>query len=416
MSFYETPLSDSQDAEFHPAYVPRPDPLPIPVPNIFDAPTMCIKINEFWASHLIGALDVLDQVDSWQGSPEEVEAARQQVRELIVKLGEYCMDDPCCPDLVESANVNTLTEVQNLYNQYVTQNAQQAAANQGIYDGTPQSVYFNAGADFDSNGDDILCNAIANLLGQLIGFVSARTALATALLAAGTAAAIAALAAMAVFTAGQSIVVGAAFAGSLALGIADIEEAWSDTVAQNKVRCCMFDNLVGQELTEANFANSLSGCGFDPDSHEERIRSGLEPLLQQSANWLAMLQALNIAQPTGTEPCECDCAVEDLVLVPMTPSTTVEKLTDTTWRVISSYMPGDDPARPNARVATIREEFYRCVNWVSSTQGMVDGAWVDCDNVDGSTLGFPATTAIRITFRQDAEDINTVITIDCGEA
>lgn len=416
VTIYESPLNDQQDAEFHPQYVPRPNPLPIPEPNIFDAPTMCIKINEFWASHLIGALDVLDQTDSWIGTPEEQEAARQQVRELIARLGGYCMDDPCCPDLVESAQISNLTDIQNLYNQYMNANNQQATANQGIYDGTAESVYFNAGADFSSGGAGVLCSAIDNFVGQLVGFVGARTALAAAGIGVATSAAIAALVAMGVFTGGASIVAGVVLGASLAIALADVEEAWNNPTAQQKVKCCMFDALNGQVLDRLTFETSLSLCGFDEGSPEERIRLGLAPMLAEEANWTAFLQCLNIAQDGGTDRCNCTCAVEDLVLVPMTPETTAEKLTDTTWRIISSYKPADDPARPDARVATIRDQFYRCVDFVSSTQGMVDGSWVDCANEDGSTLGFPATTAIRISFRQDAEDIDTVLTIACGEA
>lgn len=323
------------------------------------------------------------------------------------------MDDPCCPELVDSAIAGNIAQAQNLLNQILAQNAAQAAQNQGIYDGTPESIYFNAGTDFDSNGAGILCSAIANFIGQTIGFVGARTALAAALIAGTTAAAIAALGAMAVFGPGGVIVAGLVLGTSLAIALADFEEAWSDTNAQNKVRCCMFDALTAQPLTEATFATSLDGCGFDPDSHEERIRMGIAPLLADSGNWLAFLRCLNIAADDGTEACDCACAVEDIVLIALSPSTTVTKLTDTTWHVVSSWLPGDDPARPSARAANIADQFYRCTNFVSSSQGMVDGTLKDCDNVDQFSLGFPAGNGIRVTFRQDAEDIDTVITIAC---
>lgn len=413
MTFWEVPITDDQDAEQHPYYVPRPEPLPIPEAGVFDAPYMCLRINSSWASHLLGVLEVLDQPDAWIGTDEEIEAARNQVRELIAKLGEVCMDDPCCPEGLELAEQANITALQDLYNEYQNQNAQQAMRNQGLYDGTNESLYYNAGANFDSNGDGILCSAVDNFLSQIIAFVAARTALAAALIGVGASAAIAALVAMGVFTGGASIVAGVVLGASLAVAMADVEEAWNNTTAQKKVKCCMFEALTGQALTPENFATSLDSCDFDEGSPEERIRSGIAPMLAELANYEAFLTCLNMAQNGGTENCDCECDVDEIILIGVTPETTVTKLTSTTWQVFSTYMPNDDPARPDARNATVRDQFNRCVNFVSSSQGMVDGVLRDCDNVDVPSLGFPAGNGVRVTFRQDAEDIDTVLTIAC---
>ncbi|HEX2898413.1 MAG TPA: hypothetical protein VHS96_01720 [Bacteroidia bacterium] len=69
-----------------PRYAPRLRPTPIPASGAFDAPLVCLTVNRKWAAHILGALDVLDQPDTWIGTPEQIEAARQSVRQIKVAL------------------------------------------------------------------------------------------------------------------------------------------------------------------------------------------------------------------------------------------------------------------------------------------------------------------------------------------
>jgi len=56
---------------------------PIPSADIFDTPTYCFEINAEWLPHILGALDVLDQPDAWEGTEADIEAARDQIRKLM---------------------------------------------------------------------------------------------------------------------------------------------------------------------------------------------------------------------------------------------------------------------------------------------------------------------------------------------
>lgn len=76
-----------------PRYIPRPEPGPIPPSNVLVEPTRCARINDGWASHVLGVLDALDQPDAWIGTDEEIEAARQQVREIGLQLSSICEAD-----------------------------------------------------------------------------------------------------------------------------------------------------------------------------------------------------------------------------------------------------------------------------------------------------------------------------------
>lgn len=79
-------------------YAPRPKPTIIPSARWDECPLFCIAVNDEWLSHIIGALDVLDQADTWKGTFEQIQDARNQVRELIAA---FMGDDPmncCCGD------------------------------------------------------------------------------------------------------------------------------------------------------------------------------------------------------------------------------------------------------------------------------------------------------------------------------
>jgi len=80
-----------------PFYAPRVQATPIPIARWDDDPLYCLKINDEWVSHLIGVLNAMDQPDTWQGTQEEIDDARQQVNEIILALMEACgMTDFCC--------------------------------------------------------------------------------------------------------------------------------------------------------------------------------------------------------------------------------------------------------------------------------------------------------------------------------
>lgn len=73
-----------------PEYAPRPKPTIIPTAAWNDMPLFCLAVNDEWVSHILGAMDVLDQADTWIGSEEEIFAARQQVNEIMLALMEGC--------------------------------------------------------------------------------------------------------------------------------------------------------------------------------------------------------------------------------------------------------------------------------------------------------------------------------------
>ena len=91
-----TPESEFWARLVHPYYNPRRRPFSIPTARWDEAPCWCISINEQWASHILALLDMLDQWDTWEGTNEEIDAARVQVNEFIACFMESSMC--CCND------------------------------------------------------------------------------------------------------------------------------------------------------------------------------------------------------------------------------------------------------------------------------------------------------------------------------
>lgn len=68
-----------------PHYAPR-TALPIPGVPIESEPSVNMKINVQWFSHIIGIMNALDQPDAWQGDESTIEDARAEIRKLIASV------------------------------------------------------------------------------------------------------------------------------------------------------------------------------------------------------------------------------------------------------------------------------------------------------------------------------------------
>lgn len=73
-----------------PDYCPRPEPTAIPTALWNDNPLYCLQLNDEWVSHVLGVMNALDQYDTWVGTDDEIDAARQQVNEIMLALMSAC--------------------------------------------------------------------------------------------------------------------------------------------------------------------------------------------------------------------------------------------------------------------------------------------------------------------------------------
>ncbi len=132
-------------------------------------------------------------------------------------------------------------------------------------------------------------------------------------------------------------VVGAIFIGALSILTELTIEAVNDEEIRRVVACCMYNNLKGVAITEANFNASLTGCGFAALSDEEIVRDMLEAGVNDRANYLAFVNVLGSHFGlVGHEVIDCNCGIcdqyvesfdtglEDLTFLPGDPAIPVE--------------------------------------------------------------------------------------------
>lgn len=67
-------------------FIPRPDPLPVPVTGIFDDTLYCMQFNAMWMPHILGALELLLQKDSWSGGDSELFRAHQAIYTMLANV------------------------------------------------------------------------------------------------------------------------------------------------------------------------------------------------------------------------------------------------------------------------------------------------------------------------------------------
>lgn len=73
-------------------FIARGHPLPVPAAGIFDEVVHCVLINVQWLPHILGALQILLEGDSWAGGDNEIFRAQQEVQKLISSLSTPCSD------------------------------------------------------------------------------------------------------------------------------------------------------------------------------------------------------------------------------------------------------------------------------------------------------------------------------------
>lgn len=207
------------------------------------------------------------------------------------------------------------------------------------------------------------------------------------------------------------------FAGST---LAALIAGYTNNDAKTLLKCTMQQALEGQINSFDIFRNSVKAAN-NTDYMTRFLWIMIEQANQSVKNWNLFGQVLNWAfELPDIENFACPCVVDscvsadDIILVADTPDTTLEKLTASTWRVISTYKPMDDPARPDATAAAIKDQYGRCVDFVSFTQTQSDGTTWDCSGQPTYSIGGQGGVAEKVGWRLwDGTTIDTVVTIDC---
>jgi hypothetical protein len=369
---HERPIRHELDV-LNRAFAPRQHPLPAPLVSIQAEPTVCLTVNVQWASHILGVLETLNQVDAWLGDDDEKYRATQEIEHLLelFMLGGGCLIDPCCPD------TNTALKTINYFMyQQIINNATNTLNYYDLLDDGESAQSFAPGISENFNGDDeddpstraagdaALCESVREYVEGVCR--ASLTALEIAeYLATGTAILGGIIAAT-----GIGAVLGAVIAGVGILtraGLSVLAQAFQDADAKEKVICCMYSGLRGQQISKTSFSNSVADCGFGTGNLEAQLAYYVNDVNHHSGSYHAFTVSLKDRRVTGSTASDgsgCSCTCEGAYVAPYTgelgrqyPTSTVEFMGEVDrggvlgiqklWRVRPAGVPVDSVDKNN---------------------------------------------------------------------
>jgi len=306
------------------------EPRTKPTVGILDAPVRCYIVNEEWAKHIVGAIEVLTEWRAWVDDTDERSDSVQEVLKMLSE--ENCMlfqlrqnpNDACVMEQSFDNGVTwstvfdySLCVSPAIASQSLNDSTDALNSLNTAYDGTVVSVAPDMVYDSTAT-DDIRDKALCHALMQLVDFMceaELEYRRQIALLSAITLIIMAIIGAIiTVATLGTAIPIYLAISASLAGGFGVLfgglsEAIITDDTAKDAVVCCMRDALFGATITQTTFENSLDNCGFTGGTNEAQLSSAIAQLLTQSDMYVSFLDYMQRAYKLaelGIASCICD--------------------------------------------------------------------------------------------------------------
>jgi hypothetical protein len=357
-----------------PRYAPRIKPTPIPTAAWNDTPLFCLEVNDEWLGHVLGALEVLDQHDTWVGSEDDILAVRRQVNEMMAAFMEEC--DPmsnCCPEPLTRVSEDGTLEVS-----YDGGATWADATTEDPRNTAPQLPPLGG-----ANGTEKKCTAANNVLGQfkdgistfegyydtsatVVEFVTAVAGAICAFIFAPLAVPIVVAAIIALMSAVWNV------------GKTAYVAAFNDTVFGDLL-CILFCH-VGFDGTFTQ--EGLDAIRADISSHFDSIASGA---------FLALLNGVGVAGintmariPTGSSAsCDsCECVDSCGIMYWPGQESLITQIDECTWRFASTNESGHQAvyAWINNATNTVFDA-TKCgdvISWAIHSGADVDQSWNEC--------------------------------------
>ncbi len=288
-------------------------PLPDPIDG-YDLVPFCGLIPDApeYRSALWGTVMRLGKWWNWEKSYQPGDrSARDAAEYLREVLDSFQIGGDCgmfdCSQLDDCDNFKQVQLQTTLSVTFINQ--QTVIINQNNYDGTPTSVNPDAPDttwDSDSERDIALCMAAQSWVASWCAYKAREIKVAMG-------ATFALIALVAFLTGGVGLVAGLIVGGaSLVAGVtySIALAALENEDAIRAVACCMYNNLKGLAVSQANFQTSMGGCTTgEPLSHQSIIANLINDTLDEEANYLSFLDACGKAYVKavfGVNDCECD--------------------------------------------------------------------------------------------------------------
>lgn len=112
----------------------------VPLSDILDAPLYCLKFNEDWKSHIIGAVSTLQTWTAWIGDDDDTNTGTRQITKFLGQDFEDCGDDCTIEILLADDSFFETEYVPATFGDYYAETLANETAQNALYDGTPQSI------------------------------------------------------------------------------------------------------------------------------------------------------------------------------------------------------------------------------------------------------------------------------------
>lgn len=287
------PKTDEQRVEFVPNFRPFFGKLPIPAAGICDQPCSVYKINNDWRKFFIAAMHALDQPDVWDSTDaDEIEAARQEIRSLIAM--SPCR---CVPGGQGAAGQKGIDDILGIQNEEIFD----AGGLGALAPDAPDTSYSEDTGD-DEEEEFRRTVALCWAAHDYVSSVAKKGLLQAVEI--DPAIVLASLALSVIF----SPIVGIGFGIVTRGAILAMAELLQGDATIDAVACCLYDNLLGQSITEANFADGLDACpdlvGLDEMALAALVRSSIG----DKSSFMAFAKALGSFMGATQVSSDCDCA------------------------------------------------------------------------------------------------------------
>lgn len=116
----------------------------VPVSDILSGTLLCLKFNEDWFPHIIGAVHTLQTYAAWIGDDDDSNAGTRQITKLLAQdmtdCGGDCPDPLTIPIIIADDTYFETEYVPVVFGKYYSETVAQATTQAAVYDDTPQSV------------------------------------------------------------------------------------------------------------------------------------------------------------------------------------------------------------------------------------------------------------------------------------
>jgi len=329
----------------------------VPISDILDEPLYCLKFNEEWKSHIIGAVSTLQKWSAWIGDDDDTNTGTRQITKFLAQDFEDCGDCPDIPEIIADDTYFETEYIPKIWGEYYSETESHYDALEIAYDGTPQSVApLVPAAAPNEIADNALCYAL-NRFVEL--YASQKTCLIQSQNWLESLLSDMANAANDFYNAATNLILPFYTPNIFSCFVDDTAAitALADTAAHEELACFLLDELMGVAMSQANFdaaildaATTLTGNAQDiacliNNDNSERV-------------YIAFLQGYNIALERQADSQELDCPC----------------LSDTYWLLVYDFSLGEHEFMPGLS-SNLEQAIYSGSYWQNRTSNPPNNAW-----------------------------------------